>query len=54
MNEAALDAELSLPQYAAMTDQQAADAIMLKTVTVRRPVDSGLLMDAAMALGLAA
>ena len=52
MNEAALDAELSLPQYAAMTDQQAADAIMAKTVTVRRPVDSGLLMDAAMALGI--
>jgi len=52
MNEAALDAELSLPQYAAMTDQQAADAVMAKTVTVRRPVDSGLLMDAAMALGI--
>lgn len=52
MNESALDAELSLPQYTAMTDQQAADAIMAKTVTVRRPVDSGLLMDAAMALGI--
>jgi hypothetical protein len=52
MNESALDAELSLPQYAAMTDQEAADAVMLKTVTVRRPVDSGLLMDAAMALGI--
>ena len=52
MNEAALDAELSLPQYAAMTDQQAADAVMAKTVTVGRPVDSGLLMDAAMALGI--
>ena len=52
MNEAALDAELSLPQYATMSDQQAADAIMVKTVTVRRPVDSGLLMDAAMALGI--
>ena len=52
MNESALDAELSLPEYAAMTDQQAADAVMAKTVTVRRPVDSGLLMDAAMALGI--
>ncbi len=52
MNESALDAELSLLQYAAMTDQQAADAVMAKTVTVRRPVDSGLLMDAAMALGI--
>lgn len=51
-NEAALDAELSLPQYTSMTDQQAADAVMAKTVTVRRPVDSGLLMDAAMALGI--
>ena len=52
MNESALDAELSLPQYTAMTDQEAADAVMAKTVTVRRPVDSGLLMDAAMALGI--
>ena len=52
MNESALDAELSLPEYAAMSDQQAADAVMAKTVTVRRPVDSGLLMDAAMALGI--
>ena len=52
MNESALDAELSLPEYAAMTDQEAADAVMAKTVTVRRPVDSGLLMDAAMALGI--
>ena len=50
--EAVLDAELRLPQYATMSDQQAADAIMLKTVTVRRPVESGLLMDAAMALGI--
>ncbi len=52
MNEAALDAELSLPQYATLSDQEAADAVMLKTVTVRRPVESGLLMDAAMALGI--
>jgi hypothetical protein len=36
--EQALDAELSLPQYAGMTDQEAADAIMEKTVSIRRPV----------------
>ena len=52
MNEAALDAELSLPAYASLTDQQAADAVMAKIVSVRRPVESGVLMDAAMALGV--
>ena len=52
MNEAALDAELSLPAYAGLSDQAAADAVMLKTVTVRRPVDSGVLMDSAMGLGI--
>lgn len=40
MNEAALDAELSLPQYAGLSDQQAADAVMAKTVPVRTPVDA--------------
>ena len=50
MNEAALDAELKLPAYAGLTDQQAADAVMAKTVSVRRPVESGVLMDAAVAL----
>ena len=52
MNEAALDAELSLPAYASLSDQQAADTVMAKTVSVRRPVESGVLMDAAMALGV--
>ena len=46
MNEAALDAELSLPAYAGLSDQAAADAVMAKTVSVRRPVESGALMDA--------
>lgn len=43
MNETPLDAELRLPQYATMTDQQAADAIMAKTVKVRREVPANLL-----------
>lgn len=52
MNEQALDTELRLPQYATMSDQQAADTIMAKTIAVRSEVDSGALMDAAMALGV--
>jgi len=52
MNEQALDTELRLPQYATMSDQQAADAVMAKTIAVRSEVDSGTLMDAAMALGV--
>ena len=52
MNEAALDAELSLPEYQALSDQDAADAIMAKTQNVRRPVESGVLMDAVMGLGV--
>ena len=52
MNEAALDEELSLPAYAGLSDQAAADAEMAKTVSVRRPVESGVLMDASMALGI--
>lgn len=43
MNEAALDEELSLPQYATMTDQEAADAIMKKTVTIRVEVPANAL-----------
>jgi hypothetical protein len=50
--EAVLDAELRLPQYATMSDQAAADAIMAKTIAVRVEVESGVLMDAAMALGV--
>ena len=52
MNEAALDAELSLPEYALLSDQAAADAIMAKTQNIRKPVDSGVLMDAMMAVGV--
>jgi hypothetical protein len=52
MNEQALIEELRQPQYATMSDQQAADAVNAKTVTIRQPVDSGLLMDACMAAGI--
>jgi len=52
MNEQALIDELKQPQYATMSDQEAADAVNAKTVTIRQPVDSGLLMDACMAAGI--
>ena len=38
MNEQALIAELKQPQYLALTDQQAADALNAKTVTTTREV----------------
>jgi hypothetical protein len=40
MNLAILATELAKPEYASLTDQQAADAINAKTVTVRRLVDT--------------
>lgn len=43
MNETPLDDELRLPQYATLSDQAAADAIMAKTVKVRREVPANLL-----------
>jgi hypothetical protein len=52
MNEQALIDELKLPQYAGLTDQQAADAVTAKTVQIRQPVDAGKLMDAMMSLGV--
>ena len=52
MNEAALIEELKQPQYQGLSDQQAADAVNAKTVAIRQPVDSGLLMDACMAAGI--
>jgi hypothetical protein len=52
MNEQALIDELKLPQYAGLTDQQAADTVNAKTVQIRRPVDAGRLMDAMMSLGV--
>ena len=38
MSQALID-ELSLPQYASMSDQAAADAINARTVVVRKPVE---------------
>jgi hypothetical protein len=52
MNEQALIDELKQPQYAGLTDQQAADAVTAKTVQIRKPVDAGKLMDAMMSLGV--
>jgi hypothetical protein len=52
MNEQTLIDELKQPQYAGLTDQQAADAVMLKTVQIRQPVDAGRLMDAMIGLGI--
>ena len=52
MNEQALIEELRKPEYTGLTDQQAADAVNAKTVPIREPVDSGLLMDACMAAGI--
>jgi hypothetical protein len=40
MNLLALATELAKPEYALMSDQEAADAINAKTVTVRRLVDT--------------
>ena len=52
MNEQALIDELKQPQYAGLSDQEVADVVNAKTVTIRQPVDSGLLMDACMAAGI--
>jgi hypothetical protein len=52
MNEQALIEELKQPQYQGLSNQEAADAVNAKTVTIRQPVDSGLLMDACMAAGI--
>ena len=52
MNEQALIDELKQSQYATMSDQQAADTVNAKAVTIRQPVDAGLLMDACMATGI--
>jgi hypothetical protein len=52
MNEQALIEELKQPQYAGLSDQEAAGVVNAKMVTIRQPVDSGLLMDACMAAGI--
>jgi hypothetical protein len=41
----ALIDELSLPQYASLSDQAAADAVNAKTVTVRKPVDLWMVVE---------
>jgi hypothetical protein len=52
MNEQALDDELAKPEYAGLADQQAADAINAKTVSVRVPVETGDLKFAMIGAGI--
>ena len=52
MNEQALIEELRKPEYAGLTDQQAADAVNAKTVTIRQPVAAERVQAAAIASGL--
>jgi hypothetical protein len=52
MNEQALIDELKQPQYAGLTDQQAADAVNAKTVTIRQPVAAERVQASAIASGL--
>ena len=52
MNEQALDDELAKPEYTGLTDQQAASAVNLKTVSVRVPVDTGDLKFAMIGAGI--
>ena len=49
--EAALDAELSLPQYATMTDEDASVSVMQKTVVVRQLVPAATLRKTLAKLG---
>ena len=52
MNEQALIDELRKPEYAGLTDKQAADAVNAKTVTIRQPVAAERVQAAAIASGL--
>jgi len=52
MNEQALIDELKQPQYATMSDQEAADAVNAKTVTIRQPVAAERVQASAIASGL--
>ena len=52
MNEQALIDELRKPEYATMSDQEAADAVNAKTVTIRQPVAAERVQAAAIASGL--
>jgi hypothetical protein len=52
MNEQALIDELRKPEYAGLTDQQAADAVNAKTVTIRQPVAAERVQASAISTGL--
>jgi hypothetical protein len=52
MNEQALIEELRKPEYATMSDQEAADAVNAKAVTIRQPVPADRVQAAAIASGL--
>ena len=52
MNEQALIDELKQPQYATMSDQEAADAVNAKTVTIRQPVPADRVQASAISTGL--
>ena len=52
MNEQALIDELKQPQYATMSDQQAADTVNAKTVTIRQPVAAERVQASAISTGL--
>jgi len=52
MNEQALIDELRKPEYATLSDQQAADAVNAKTVTIRQPVAAERVQASAIASGL--
>lgn len=52
MNEQALIDELRKPEYATMSDQEAADAVNAKTVTIRQPVAADRVQASAIASGL--
>ena len=52
MNEQALIDELKQPEYATMSDQEAADAVNAKVVTIRQPVAAERVQAAAIASGL--
>jgi hypothetical protein len=52
MNEQALIDELRKPEYAGLSDQEAADAVNAKTVTIRQPVAAERVQASAIASGL--
>ena len=52
MNEQALIDELKQPQYATMSDQEAANTVNAKTVTIRQPVAAERVQASAISTGL--